>query len=763
MSARIANISELSGVGVLGDRTRADSSLGFLKYNLIYGFNGSGKSTLSRLFASLQGGSSDPMLPENCSFEFEMETKSYLKAPGNLKGIEKHILVFNTDFVDRNLQWNNSAANPIFYIGREQAEAAADLARKENQLTEIIRESAEAVKLQQAAEKALSTFKRGRAKLVSEQGRFVGRSYEAGQLEQDFADLSSECDAPMSQEALDVARSICARESIDRVSALVEEAELKADILAEIINLSNETPGTIVLEGLQRHPDMLLWVKKGFEYHQGNGLETCLFCDNPITPERTEALEQIFNDHLDQFLQRLRFCREQVVVITQSLLALQSRIPAPSLLLGEFSFDYEQAQTRLVEEIETAKSLLTGAGDILQEKSEYPTRKINVQAFQVIVSQYNITNLDDAIARINEIIRKHNGKASTFTQYQSESRLSIRKHNVAEARAEYDGLVKNVEDAKVSASESGAKIAQLKAEIALLKSVIREHSKAAEIVNKLIASYLGHHELTIRPTTEGYEIQRHGRRLIGPPSEGEKTAIALCYFISMLQSDGRKLEDTILVIDDPISSLDSKALNYACTLVKSRVEQSAQVFILTHNLPCMNEFKKYWKQRAKPDDASKQPTARFFFLNVGLPRNCATRKSTFSEMSKLLREYDFEYHFLFKHVVDFESQGIDYEYAYMMPHLLRRVLEVFLTFKCPGSAGLASKVDQLCSDYSLETVRMKALDRLTQVESHSDNLDDLVGFSSMTLEESYEAAKALIEMMHTADPKHTDHMLRLCR
>jgi wobble nucleotide-excising tRNase len=229
--------------------------------------------------------------------------------------------------------------------------------------------------------------------------------------------------------------------------------------------------------------------------------------------------------------------------------------------LGEFSIDYELAQTRLVEEIETAKSLLTEAGVILQEKSEYPTRKINVQAFQAIVSQYNITNLENAIARINETIRKHNEKASTFTQYQSESRFSIRKHNVAESRAEYDGLVKNVEDAKVSASESEAKIAQLKAEIASLRSAIREHRKAAEIVNKLIAAYLGHHELTIRPTTEGYEIQRHGRRLVGPPSEGEKTAIALCYFISMLQSDGRKVEDTILVIDDPISSLDSKALN----------------------------------------------------------------------------------------------------------------------------------------------------------------------------------------------------------
>jgi hypothetical protein len=114
-------------------------------------------------------------------------------------------------------------------------------------------------------------------------------------------------------------------------------------------------------------------------------------------------------------------------------------------------------------------------------------------------------------------------------------------------------------------------------------------------------------------------------------------------------------------------------------------------------------------------------------------------------------------------VVDFESQGIDYEYAYMMPHLLRRVLEVFLTFKCPGSAGLASKIEQLCRDHSLDLIRMKALDRLTQVESHSDNLDDLVGFSSMTVEESHEAAKVLLETMHRTDPKHTDNMLNLCK
>ena len=763
MNTKITNISELSRAGVLGDRARSDSSLGFLKYNLIYGFNGSGKSTLSRLFASLQGGTTDPMLPENCSFEFEMEDKSYFNSHINLAGIEKRILVFNADFVDRNLQWNKSVANPIFYIGREQAEAAAELAGKERELAEVIRENAEAGKLQQAVEKTLATFKRDRARIISEQGRFGNRVYEARQLEQDFTTLPSKLDAPISKEALDDARATCDRGSIDPVAPILEDSPLREEVFSRIMNLSIETPGTIILEGLQRHPDMLLWVKRGLEYHQKNKLETCLFCDNPIAVERIEALGRSFDERLDFFLQRLKSCRDEVDLMTHSLRTLGSRIPAPSLFLGEFSSDYELAQRKLADAIEFASSLLAESRNILAEKSEYPTRKINRENLNVMINQDNSSKLKNAIAGINKIIQKHNEKASMFTEYQQQARLNIRKHNIAEARAEFDDLVNSLNDAKSRVKNAETRIEQSKAAIDHLRNSIRKHSKAAEIINKLIAAYLGHQELTILPTSEGYEIQRHGRRLSGSPSEGEKTAIALCYFISMLQSEGRKLSDTILVIDDPISSLDTRALNYACTLVKSNVEKAAQVFILTHNLACMNEFKKAWIKRTKSDDPSKPPTARFFFLSASLPKNSTTRKSTFSELSKLLREYDFEYHFLFKHLVDFGSRGVDYDYAYMMPHVMRRVLEVFLTFKCPGNAGLASKIEQLCGDHSLDLIRIKALDRLTQVESHSDNLDDLVGFSSMTLEESYEAAKILLETMHRADPKHTDNMLKLCK
>jgi len=100
----------------------------------------------------------------------------------------------------------------------------------------------------------------------------------------------------------------------------------------------------------------------------------------------------------------------------------------------------------------------------------------------------------------------------------------------------------------------------------------------------------------------------------------------------------------------------------------------------------------------------------------------------------------------------------------MIPNVLRRVLDVFLAFKCPGNSGLTGQIEKLCADYpGLDRDRLAALERLAQVESHSDNLDDLLSFSSMTLEETRAAAGALLDMMDHVDGKHLAGLRRLCR
>lgn len=104
-------------------------------------------------------------------------------------------------------------------------------------------------------------------------------------------------------------------------------------------------------------------------------------------------------------------------------------------------------------------------------------------------------------------------------------------------------------------------------------------------------------------------------------------------------------------------------------------------------------------------------------------------------------------------MLQFEAAGGQYsEYWFMMPNVIRRVLDVFLAFKVPGSHPLQQKLEAMtkkCPD--IDDVRIKALDRLIQVESHSDSLDDLVSHSSMTIEETRDANAALLELMAASD------------
>ena len=94
-----------------------------------------------------------------------------------------------------------------------------------------------------------------------------------------------------------------------------------------------------------------------------------------------------------------------------------------------------------------------------------------------------------------------------------------------------------------------------------------------------------------------------------------------------------------------------------------------------------------------------------------------------------------------------QPDGYD-DHGYMIPNVIRRVLDVFLAFKCPGGGGLPSQLDKLCTDYPiLDRETLAALERLAQVESHSDNIDDLLSFSTMTLEETKGAAAALFDMI----------------
>jgi len=760
----IKNIRTLKGAAILSERTRQSGSLDFLKYNLIYGFNGSGKSTLSRLFSTLEKGKRHEKLPDDCVFEIEMDDGTIYKCPNQLAGIEARVCVFNQDFVDESLQWAKGHAKPIFYIGREQAALAEQLKKLEDSVAKATSKRDVDAKDSQSKAKTFQAYKRDRARHVAERLRQGNRKYEAPELEKDYQSLPFGNGSIMTAAALDAASEICAQTVAGTPINPINIGNLTLDsVIASARDLSIRTPGSVMIAEIEQHPDMVQWIRQGLDYHTAQQLETCLFCGNKIDEKRRALLAAAFDSKLNDFLNQIHDANISAKKAAETYRAVFDSLPDSSLLSPELRSAFIAERKTLDGCAGYAIAIIDAATQVLTKKQAAPTAVIADELPTPEAVSNCTSELLNSVRAINSIIAKHNELVLEHAKHQETARLGLRMHYLADGESNYLEAKNAAETASAVALASETELTNLLDTAQNLRVQIQNHGPAAGAINRLVSSYLGHNELTISAIADGYELQRHGKLVTGMPSEGEKTAIALCYFLSTLEANGRLPKDLIVVIDDPISSLDTKAMNFACSMILSYLQDAGQLFVLTHNQHCMNEFKKAWRGRARNDDPTKV-TARLFFLDVKRPVGATSRTSSITQMSKLLRDHDSEYHFLFQKILQFSKDGLESEYAFMMPNVIRRVLEVFLAFRLPKPGNVRDKLKQLCKDHSsLDIKKLMALERLVQVESHSDSLDDLITHSSMTIEETHDANGALLELMGQSDKQHLDELMRYCR
>lgn len=758
--AIIQNIRQLKNAGVLAERRAATASLELKRYNLIYGFNGAGKSTLSRVFASLQHGAQHGRLPANCNFEIEMDDGTKYACPKSLTGLEKRVCVFNHDFIAASLRWEAGAANPIFYIGADQADAAEQLKAKESEFPTLKVAAEGKANVLKERETAFTQFKRQLAREVSDRLRQPGR-YEATQLMGDFA-RGTDPAHKLNDADLDAAATTSQRADppakVDPVNVPVDGI---LDACSAALGLTPQSIGSVVVAGLADHPEMVPWVRAGHQYHLARGLTTCLHCGEQVSDARRELLTSAFDDKLNAFIAAINDGVSNATEVLRQLDMAVAAIPAAAQLSAEFQPTFEASATVLSVALSEIRPHLVSAMEALKERQTKPTTPLTSALPPLKEIQERITQLIGHCAAVNAVIAQHAAMVDDFTKHQNAARLTIRQHFIALNKEAIDAHQASIDAATGEKQVADAAVGRLESEIKTLRMTVQEHGQAAEKINALVRSYLGHEELTIVPVEEGYELHRHGTLVQGPPSEGEKTAIALCYFLSTLEAEDRKIRDLIVVIDDPVSSLDTKAMNYACGLVRSRLNNAAQVIVLTHNQQCLNEFRKAWKGKTAGD----KPTARLLYIDVAIPQATMTRTATIVDLPKQLREYDSEYHFLFQKVLQFEAADTGhFDYAFLMPNVLRRVLEIFLAFKVPRDGNLADKLKTLRERKDkLDLDRLNALERLSQVESHSDSLDDLIAISSMTIEESRDASAALIYLMKEVDEHHLGDLRKYCK
>jgi wobble nucleotide-excising tRNase len=523
--------------------------------------------------------------------------------------------------------------------------------------------------------------------------------------------------------------------------------------------LLNQSVSGIASKEFEAHSDALRWVEDGLHYHDEHSVPDCLLCGNPFSEKRRAQLRLMFDKSWTEALRALEDAVKHGHEHQQALRELYRSLPKEAEVTAEEREAF--TQNRVLFET-TIRQLGVCVGELLkglQEKAENPTKEV------VATAELADFDLERWLAAYGSIataltaaVKKHNEAFKSFAAMQKEAFEKIEAHVLATNQGDWDRLQRSVQDAKTELVTAGADEKDLTDRQLELRNDLQDHGVGADKMNALIWAYLGHKELRLVAEAGGYKILRPSGKPATELSEGERTAVSFCYFLTQLAAEGRKAEDLVLVIDDPISSLDTAARTYAYSLMTRMTKKCAQVIVLTHNTSFMNMVKREFQNLQKRDD-TKIVTA-LLSLDCRNSGNGDERMTCLTNMHSLLVSHDSEYHYLF-HMVQDAAQKKTTDYLFLLPNATRKLLEMFATFCSPGKPNFAGALGDHHNTVK-DKLDVRALERLVQIESHG-TIDGLGTLPDLTLEEAIRAAEAGINFIKEVGKDHYKKMCAACK
>lgn len=734
-------IKKIKNLGVFGNYARAPELKDFARYNLVYGENGAGKTTLSRLFSALNDG----VHAEYPQLEFTVDTEDGALTKG--QKCKRRVRVFNSDYVDANIGKFDGPLRPILIVGVEN-KALAEEVRTEQAVYDARKLRIEEIAI------AVGKAETSKGKLFSTVAKTIGeatsgaslRSYRKNNAEADFVRLQ-----PLkkyAEDELDVHRATLRQEQGEAVANFTLPAQHGAErsepapfaqaceaVTSVVSELTRKTAQAGALKRLVENPAVSQWVEEGVKLHHDHSSTSCEFCDQPIPPSRLEALAQHFGT-ADRLL------KEEIEAAVASARGLAESLRGVQLspkqgLYAELWKDYEAAGEAFEAERSAVLVKLAEIEAVLGEKLLKRS-----SAFENSVA-VDAGALRDAASQIDGVIQRHNEKTGQFSSAKSTAREALERHYLAGIAKEVEDYEKQIEDLKNESAklqDGAADLEEPRGMETLLASITEKrvkvssaHAGGAEMTERL-RSFLGRTDLEFQSNDEGYRVLRRGK-VAKRLSEGEKTAIAFLYFVVQLGDHEFDVAEGIVVIDDPISSLDSAAIYQAFACLKNAVKDAKQVFLLTHNF----EFLKIlldWLQKAKKQSQ---------YYMIVCSETEADRVATITALDQMLVDHPSEYHFLFKTLYNFKSDG-KIATCYHIPNLARKLLETFLEFHSPSTESMYKQLEAVNFNDNKKT----AIYKFTNDHSHRTGK----GFDPAIVAESQKNVSYLLEMIKDVAPTH---------
>lgn len=720
----------------------------FARFNVIYGWNGSGKTTLSWLLSHVE---KKTALPEGEAL-LEIDGKTKVAGSAFASAQLPQVRVFNRDFINATLSQTNGGIAPIYFLGKDSVEKQAQVDKLNKELADLRTKVAGAETTKRNAEKELDDFCVEKAKLIKEllisANSKTYNNYDKRNFKRAVEAMDSQCaaEAVLSDDQkaqFHSQKNAQPKPLVDKVVA--PSIELDA-LTSEVNMLVGRSIVAQTLDELTSNVRLAAWVQEGLHLHSGeHATDTCRFCQQPLQAARRAALEAHFNDAFADFQKDLSTLLLKLKAAKQSV-ALMS-LPDDSRFYEALNHEVSATRAKVLSAKAETEAVLDALIARVEAKRDQPFAPIATQE----QATANPSSMTDSVAAFNEIVEKHNRISQEFTASVDSACKKLEASYVAEAYAEFLRLSDAVRAATTELDGTKATQALIEAQIDELERAILEHRRPADELTAELCAYLGRDELRFEVKGTGYALTRGGE-YVAHLSDGERTAIAFLYFLKSLQDRAFDLKNGIVVIDDPVSSLDGNALFSAFGYMKDRTKDAGQLFILTHSFSFLRLVKNWFHhlpgQRKK--NIEDRP-GRFFLLRTRRHADGA-RTSELGHLDPLLEQYESEYQYLFKRVYEeaHRNDVVQLEHHYGLPNVARRLLEAFLAFRFPEMSGdLQPRLDRVSFDNAKKTRILRLLNTYSHAGAISDPEHDL-----SLLAETQPVLREVLELMEAVDRDH---------
>lgn len=551
------------------------------KINYIYGGNGVGKTTISNYINSLTNTKTSTELENeysNCSSDYNSEEKIFVynqkfsenvivekQIPGifslgeNAKLYEEQLEEYMKSKINNEKKLENANRNLII--------AKDELANSKNKFIDYL------WRIYRDKESELySVFNKTAFYNRNNKQKF----YEQYQNDKkDFDKLSPQLSI---DELINRTEKVYDTD-LSQVS-LISEFKLSTDTLdfdifkEEIIGTEN-----IDFSEMINSLNIQDWVAKGTDIIEENHMTQCPMCQRELTDNIVANLKNYFDSTYT----------EKIEILNKSVALYKNYYSELRNLLVELKENDFLSRNSIVEIELEAETINNKNEKILESKLANPSTKQEIENFDDVLDNLRllIKNANSSIEDHNKIV---NNRSESKQRLIKEVKINFFKlankyskeyfESIETNQKKVNGININIEKVSKSIKEIDTEVEKIKNKISGIEFTVSDINKQLQL--------FGFYNFKVKVMNEtSYSLIRENGDLVSNNlSEGEKTFISFLYFYHTIIKD--KDSKKIIVIDDPISSLDSSILYVVSSTIKQLVKKKEnlnidQLIISTHN------------------------------------------------------------------------------------------------------------------------------------------------------------------------------------